>query len=70
MRLTMSSVAVLATCLLVATAFWPETPHAPAPQVAKAQGFPPAKAAPATFAEPSQTARRILRLNHAPWQAG
>lgn len=66
MRLTMSSVAVLAGLLLVATAFWPETPHAPAPQVARAQALPAAKAAEAKPPEPSQPARRIVRLNHAP----
>ncbi|MGE5192359.1 MAG: permease prefix domain 1-containing protein [Deltaproteobacteria bacterium] len=39
MRLTFGSVAALAASLLVATAFWPESPQAPAPRNAVAQGL-------------------------------
>jgi hypothetical protein len=39
MRYTFGTVAALAASLLIAAAFWPESPQAPAPRIAVAQGF-------------------------------
>src|SRR5258708_5728210 len=39
MRVTFGSITALAAALLVTTAFWPESPQAPSPRNAVAQGF-------------------------------
>jgi len=60
MRVTFGTVAALAATLLVATAFWPESPQAPAPRLAVAQAQSkapaPASAAKKPAAEASFTA--------------
>jgi hypothetical protein len=55
MRLTFGTVAVLVASLLVAIAFWPESPQAPAPRIAIAQA-PPAAPSPGGSQPEPQTA--------------